>query len=114
VDVAANVGMITLDNTASLLGQYDGSGGMFTANAITSGAVNKAATTWAPGTAKACLNGGAVATTAALSAGYPGVVINNLRFLSNATPLEGMNGYIRRVRYWPRILTDVEMKQVTT
>ena len=95
VDVAASAGIMTLDNTASLLGQYDGSGSVFTANAVTVGAVAEGVTTWAPGTAKACLNGGAVASSAGLSGGYAGVLVNNPRFLTNAAPAEGMSGYLQ-------------------
>jgi hypothetical protein len=60
-----------------------------------------------------------VAFNGAMGTGAPGVLASaptytTLRFgvtdSSNSNP---MNGYIRRVQYWPRVLSDVEMQAVT-
>ncbi len=111
VDAAAGIAPMTLDNTVSLLGQYD-AGSLFTTNAVTVGAVSKGVTTWTANTAKACLNGGTI-VTAPFFTGYGALASSGTRFLTNATPAEGMNGYLRRVLYWPRVLSDTEMQQVT-
>jgi hypothetical protein len=61
-----------------------------------------------------------VAFNGAMGTGAPGVLASaptytTLRFgvtdSSNSNPA---NGYIRRVQYWPRVLSDAEMQQVTT
>ncbi len=111
-NAAASVAPITLDNTASKLGQFGG-GSLFTTNAITVGAVAKGATAWTTGAATCCLNGGTVASSAGLT-GFAAIATNGLRLLTNLTPAEGMNGYIRRVQYWSRILTPAELQTVTS
>ena len=95
------------------LGQYDGGGGPVTANAITVNAVTKGATAFTPTTGRNCLNGGTVAS-GAMTTGYPGLPTNGVVFMANATITDGASGYIRRVSYWPRVLSDTEMQQVTT
>jgi hypothetical protein len=89
---------------------------MATANALTVNSAVKAATTWASGQARACANGGAVATSAALTTGYGIYTTSGVRLMSVGAALSADNavGHIRRVAYWPRVLTDAEMQQVTT
>jgi hypothetical protein len=95
-------------------GQHDGNA-MFTVNTIMAGGVNKAATTWAAGpTARACLNGGAVATAVNVTAGFASLATSGVRMLANATAGDAISGWIRRVQYWPRVLADTEMQQVTS
>jgi hypothetical protein len=97
------------------LGQYDSVAPMGTGDTMTVGAIGKGATTWLSNTARACLNGGAVASSGALTAGYSdaGTVGISLLQLSAQEP-SSMTGYIRRVRYWPRVLSNFEMQSVTT
>ena len=89
---------------------------MTTANAAATGAVTKGASTWAAGQAKVCLNGGAVASSAALATGYGVFPASGVRFLSVGAALSADNtsGWLRRAGYWPRVLADTEMQQVTT
>ena len=61
--------------------------------------------------------GGTVATSATLVTGY-GVLSSVGRSVPHTgrgrvTPTSCL-GHIRRVSYWPRVLTDAEMQQVTT
>jgi hypothetical protein len=96
------------------LGQYDATSAFLTANAGAANVVQKAVTTWAPGVGRNCLNGGAVVTSAGLTAGYAVLASTvDLYFLQSYNASESMNGYIRRFNYWPRVLTDAEMQAVT-
>jgi hypothetical protein len=101
------------DGSNNSLAQYDNAAAMNTTNGVTVGAVSKGVTTWTPGAAKACLNGGAVASSAALTIGYPfdatGIFMMSVPDLNDS-----MTGYLRRIQYWPRALSNAEMQQVTT
>jgi hypothetical protein len=92
---------------------FDGNAVVASVNTLTRGAVSKAVSAWAPSTGKVCLNGGAVAsgseTTGFLDAATTGIVL-----FQTGIPLESSTGYLRRVQYWPRALSDTEMQQVTT
>ena len=98
--------------TSTAVNQFDGislNGTVFTApNTIV-----KAASTWAPGTAKLCALGGAVNTSAALVTGYGALATFGIRFMIG-TGGNTCAGHMRRVSYWPRVLSDAEMQQVTT
>ena len=96
--------------------QYDGVGFFNTANVVVPNTVTKMASTWAPGTAKLCANGGAIATSGALSGGYSVLATDGVSiFTPQSTPsTDNTSGHIRRVQYWPRVLSDAEMQQVTT
>ena len=96
--------------------QYDQVAGLGTANTTVANAIVKAASTWAVGQAKICLNGGAVASLATLTNGY-NYAASGVKFLTVDTitgSADSMTGTIRRVRYWPRVLTDAEMQAVTS
>jgi hypothetical protein len=103
-----------LISDASAAGQYDGSL-LFTSNTIQTNIVQRAATTLAGTVGKVCLNGGPV-TTGAMIGGYPGITTGGVAFLTSAASpsTDNVTGYIRRVQYWPRALSDAEMQQVTT
>jgi hypothetical protein len=56
-----------------------------------------------------------VVTTGGMNNGFAGAASAGIGFMQAATPSsEIMSGYLRRVQYWPRILSDAEMQQVTT
>jgi hypothetical protein len=105
-----------LSTTNFALGQYDGAGIVSTPNATTANVVARTVSTWTAGQAKAVLNGGAVATSATLTLGYSSLATNGVNFLTPASlaSSDNLTGYIRRVQYWPRALSDTEMQQVTT
>jgi hypothetical protein len=47
--------------------------------------------------------------------GYAPVYPNGIGFMVAAgAAVENMTGYIRRVRYWPRVLSNAELQSVTT
>jgi hypothetical protein len=81
-----------------------------TLGALTPGAVTKAAVATQNGKQVSALNGvvggvGAVGTT------LTGVTALNIGHSGSGTPLDG---YIRRVRYWPRLLSAGELQTVTS
>jgi hypothetical protein len=115
------IGHGTLPNNETVLSlgaggvitQYDGANAMSTVNSTPANTVSKGASTWASGRATICLNGGAVASLATLTSGYAVYVANGVRFLSVGSNVSA-SGHIRRVTYWPRVLSNAEMQQVTT
>ena len=113
-DTAGGVSPLLLTATRTC-SQNDGAS-VATANAGAANAVTKGVSTWASGQATVCLNGGAVASSAALATGYGVFTTSGVRFLSVGAALSGDNtsGWLRRVSYWPRVLSDTEMQQVTT
>ena len=96
--------------------QYDAVGFFNTSTTVAPNTVVKMASTWAVGQAKLCANGGAVATSAALTHGYPELVAAGVSIMTpfNGSSADNSSGHIRRVQYWPRVLSDAEMQQVTT
>jgi hypothetical protein len=114
-DIVTGASTVLVGNT-NLVGQYDGVAGANGAAVTSPNVVIKAATTWAAGLAKSCTNGTAVVSTAAATTGYGSFQTAGFRFLSVSAPssLNNGNGHIRRVSYWPRVLSDAEMQQVTT
>jgi hypothetical protein len=111
------VGPIFVDTTSNFhVAQYDQSIALASVNTTTAGVVVKAASTWALGQAKICLNAGSVGTSAGMTNGYGNLASFGTKFLQVATAAgigDNMTGYIRRVRYWPRVLSNFEMQQVT-
>jgi hypothetical protein len=96
------------------LAQWDGSTPLLTANTITLNAVARGVAGYAAGSGKCCLNGGTV-VSATLAGGYAMAATGILLFTSSPTATENMlAGYLRRIGYWPRLLSDTEMRQVTT
>ena len=101
-------------NSSRLMGQSDGAS-VLTANALTGNAVTKAASNWASGRAAVCGNANAVVSSASLATGYALLSGSGVYFLTSATvPADSCLGYLRHAAYWPRVLTDAEMQQVTT
>jgi hypothetical protein len=102
--------------TSFPLTQYDFAAVVNTVNTMTANAIAKTAANWMAGQARIVLNAGPVATSAALTNGYATFAANGIAILtpSTAASNDNLTGYIRRVQFWPRVLSDTEMQQVTT
>lgn len=88
-------------------------GTVASANALTLGAVAKLAANWAtPNAGRLCLNAGTVAGATTLTAGFSG--IGTIRLMGDSAAADTANGYMRRFRYWSRVLADTELQSVTT
>ena len=96
-------------------GQYDGTSILTTANATPAGTIAKIATTATASNGSQCLNGGTVSSAALAGGGYPTLGTTGVGFLcaSGASPSNTV-GWLRRVRYWPRVLSNAELQSVTT
>jgi len=112
-DTAGGVSPLLLTGARNIA-QTDGAT-IATANATTAGAVTKACSTWAAGSARICANGGAVALSASLATGYGAFTAAGISLLSVGAALgaDNTSGHIRAVRYWPTILTDAQMQALT-
>jgi hypothetical protein len=106
-------GMLT-GNGSRQLGQYDGATPMSTANSITPGAVSRGVSSWLSNAGKVCLNSGTVANAAMPAGGYASLATNGIRVFCDGSGGNYTTGWIRRISYWPRTLSDSEMQAVTT
>jgi hypothetical protein len=94
-------------------GQGDSSALVYSANGGTVGQVGKTATAFAPSTGTSCLNAGVVAS-GGMSTGYAQAATNGIAILAYSGGTQNLTGYARRLRYWPRVLSNAEMQAVTT
>jgi hypothetical protein len=117
VALNANPGQATpfYTNATLSVAQFDGVAALASANTVTVGAITKGATSWAASAEKICANAGSVITGPS-AGGYSSLGTFGVSFLNDAVSgqSENMTGYLRRVQYWPRALSDAEMQQVTT
>jgi hypothetical protein len=117
VTADGGAGPLLIGSGPYTLGQWDGSSFFATTNTVSVNVPQKAAnaSAGALGTAKLCLNGGPVASFL-VNNGFASLATSGVRFLNTVAGVsaDNGNGYIRRVQFWPRVLTDTEMQQVTT
>lgn len=88
-----------------------GQGVALTVNSATATVPAKIALAQTPTAGTLVLNGGAAATIAWASGLPPGLSRLQVGSLSTANSL---NGWLRRIRYWPRALSSAELQSVTT
>ena len=104
-----------IDTVNGGVGSWDGVAFFGSGVAVPLGSVIKGATTWAVGRASACADGGVVGTSTIQTQGFGSFTTTGIRFMQpSPTPSDNITGYLRRVSYWPRALSDAEMQQVTT
>jgi hypothetical protein len=113
-----SVAPLTAGNAPFPLGSWDGVSYFETTNNTTSNVVQKGAnaSSGAVQPVKLCLNGGPIANLASSTNGFASLATTGVRFLQNVAGVstDNGNGYIRRVQFWPRVLTNTEMQTVTT
>jgi len=81
--------------------------------AVVPGAIMKSANTYQPTTMSVAINGVVPGSSAVTGGSLPAVT--QLLFMQpNVNFQAQVSGYIRRVTYWNRALSDTEMQQVTT
>jgi hypothetical protein len=92
------------------IGSYDGAA-VIASGTFAAGNITKAASAFGAGTGKVCLNGGAVTSGA-----QTGFTMNPIGFIEAVSGVSVNNGsgHMRRVQYWPRVLSDAEMRAVTS
>jgi hypothetical protein len=113
--VAAGTGDAVVGNAFWLSGSAAlRAGGGSPSNGIpTSGSVNRVCGTLTTTQIRACINGQAVAAAGQSVAAQ--VATGRLSIGTTPWALDNpLNGHVRRVQYWPRVLSDTEMQSVTS
>ena len=112
VNQATPISVATQTRTS---GGYDQAAGVNTVapNLYAIGGVSKGVLTWAtPNTGRYCLNAGPIMQSTLMTNGF--AQITAVKFGGDSNPTDQLTGYIRRFRYWPRVLSNDEMQAVTT
>lgn len=112
-NTAAEVIKVSLSNSDPYFTVIDNSStqASLDAGTITSGSTSKMAITFNQNSFKACHNGGTVVTDS--SGTLPTITQLQLGKDSQATPTY-LNGHLRKIRYYPRVLTDAELVSLTS
>lgn len=113
MDDGGNVNRLALIRIGSTteLRSANGAGSQITVGTLAvSGTVVKLATTWSPTVYKTTTAG--VAPTSA--AGGSPAAMTIMRFGDSQPGTDTLNGWIRRIRYWNRTLSDADMRTITT
>jgi len=99
--------------SAKPVGTYDQVATLTSVNTVPAMSIVKHAATWQSGpTAQVCGSAGPVASSAALTNGFSTMM--NMKVMGDSLAGETTFGWMRRVSYWPRVLSAAEMQQVTT
>jgi hypothetical protein len=115
-NTAGGVTPIFLTATPINGAQYNGVAAINTTNAFANNTIAKVSSTWGAGIGKVCTNGGVV-VSGALAFGYysslSGFGVALMVPMPGGNP-DNTSGYLRRVLYWNRVLSDAEMQAVST
>jgi hypothetical protein len=84
--------------------------GQLTGPSVSVGATTKAALSWSGGTASLCVNGGTVVTDSAWAVSS---AMTMMYIGANSGSPTGIR-HIRRLKYYPRRLTNAELQSLTT
>jgi len=79
----------------------------------TPGAANKASMAWSSSSVYCSINGGTV-NTAAVSGGLPTGLTRLMLATESFSGVLPLSGYLRRFRYWPRVLSTSELRMYST
>ena len=102
-------------NLASTIASVAGTSLLASSGATPASVVVKVATAYGGGSRFFCANAGGGAGPSPVVSTPGGIATVNQLGIGNRPDLtRALAGYMRRIRYWPRILTNAEMQSVTT
>jgi hypothetical protein len=106
--VGNNPTPVFVDGAPGVAGQWNGGTPVEDVVVVAPNVVTKVTTTYDnPGTGRISTNGSAVVSGVMVPGGYPA---GGYAIFQTGTPTQSSSGYIRNITYWPRVLTDAEMR----